>query len=48
MSKIQCYHCHKFGHCRDQCLERSNDRKKIGRQHAPIIDIDQHTKKAKF
>lgn len=47
MSKVQCYQCYKFGHFRQDCLERSNDRKRGVNQHATTIDLDEPPKKPK-
>lgn len=47
MSKIKCYHSHKFGHYRSDCPERSNYRKRKGKQHAAVADFEELPKKPK-
>lgn len=48
MSKIQCYGCQKFGHFKRDCLEMANSKKRKGKQHASVANIeDEHPKKPK-
>lgn len=47
MSQIKCLHCNKFGHFKAQCLERFNDGKKRGNQHATMAKFEEHSKRPK-
>jgi hypothetical protein len=38
LSKIKCFNCHSFGHYASQCPQK----KRKGKQHASIVDVDEH------
>ena len=44
MSKIECYHCHKMGHYRSDCLDNPRSRKR-GRDHANMAEKTSSPKK---
>lgn len=46
-TKVQCYHCYKFGHYISVCHERSNDRNRKGNQYVTIAVLDELLKKPK-
>lgn len=49
MSKIQCFRCHKYGHCQGKCSEENNNRKRKDNHQASTTnnDDDEHPHKKK-